>query len=150
MENKDAVQLYLSSVKTVLEKLGEFLTEKTTWSTKYRRRGRIYLEKLNSRMKKSHRKEKLTAISWTKYMKRTWTLKYLWRIFFISETSWRSWRSSIQRLAASKSEDTCCLEKYHEQLARNTFDGSDAEDQINTRSLHTRESNPVDLPGQQN
>ena len=63
MENKDAVQLYLSSVKTVLEKLGEFLTEKTTWSTKYRRRGRIYLEKLNSRMKKSHRKEKLTAIS---------------------------------------------------------------------------------------
>ena len=28
MENKDAVQLYLSSVKAVLEKLGEFLTEK--------------------------------------------------------------------------------------------------------------------------
>ena len=37
-----------------------------------------------------------------------------------------------------------------EQLARNTFDGSDAEDQINTRSSHTRESNPVELPGQQN
>ena len=25
-----------------------------------------------------------------------------------------------------------------EQIARNTFDGSDAEDQINTRSSHTR------------
>ena len=49
MENKDAIQLYLSSVKAVLEKLGEFLTEKTTWSTKYRRRGMIYLKRLKSK-----------------------------------------------------------------------------------------------------
>ena len=100
-KNKDAVQLYLSSVKAVLEKLGEFLTENKIQEERKDISGKFELKNEEISQKRETHRHKLNEVH-EAYMDLKVTEK---DIFYL-----RNQLEELEQLniavSASKSDDT--------------------------------------------